>query len=316
MRQWRVGTFSMGVLLIVFGVVLLVAQFKNLLILEAVRTWWPVILILLGVEILAYIYFSKEEQPKIKYDVLSILLVIFLSFTAMGLYALTATGLLPRLNQMVVSSNYAVQLPEERIELGPEIKHLNVMGPRGRLKVLAGNTREVVAFGEADIVAPSEEEADQLAARKFCTSRIVGETLFIEFRDLLRRGDLNPGIISAGYTLVIPQELAVEIRHPNYNQLEIYPENIENNWIIDAVGPVKVTGSAKANLEISAATRFSDYLAGNVEWQVSDSAGQNTDQATEYDGPAQRVRGVVKWGEGKYRLSISCEEKITVNQLD
>jgi len=97
MRRWRVGTISTGLLLIATGIILLVSEIQGFNGARVILRWWPVLLIVLGMEILAYVVFSREEQPKIKYDGLSIFLAIFiilLSTAVYGFNILLESGLL------------------------------------------------------------------------------------------------------------------------------------------------------------------------------------------------------------------------------
>ena len=87
MRQFRVGTFSMGILLIAVGVLLLLGRFAGISSIKLILDFWPVILIILGIEILTYVFVSKEDQPKIKYDGLSIFIIILLIFLSTIAYA-------------------------------------------------------------------------------------------------------------------------------------------------------------------------------------------------------------------------------------
>ena len=86
MRRWRVGTFSMGLLLIAVGIVLFISEIKGLQGAEQIIKLWPIVLIILGVEILAYIFLSKEEHPKIKFDGFSIFIIIIIIFLSSGAY--------------------------------------------------------------------------------------------------------------------------------------------------------------------------------------------------------------------------------------
>lgn len=74
MRTWRVGSISMGTLLLFLGVLLLLSQLAGWDSSHVLAGWWPVLLIVLGAEILVYLFQSKEEKPLLKYDFLSILL--------------------------------------------------------------------------------------------------------------------------------------------------------------------------------------------------------------------------------------------------
>lgn len=75
MRTWRVGTFSMGLSIISLGCFLLFSVIQGTKVLDSLTAWWPVLLIILGVEILLYLLFSKKEQSFIKYDIFSIFFI-------------------------------------------------------------------------------------------------------------------------------------------------------------------------------------------------------------------------------------------------
>lgn len=79
----------MGILLIAMGLLLLISEIIGADGLAIIMRWWPIILVTLGIEILIYVFFSKEEQPKIKYDGLSIFLVIFLILVSTGFYGVS-----------------------------------------------------------------------------------------------------------------------------------------------------------------------------------------------------------------------------------
>jgi hypothetical protein len=90
MRQWRVGTISMGILLITIGVLLIFQRVNGISSVAFILRWWPIVLILIGIEVLTYAYFSKQDSPKIKYDGLSIFIVIILIIFSVGAYTLSS----------------------------------------------------------------------------------------------------------------------------------------------------------------------------------------------------------------------------------
>ncbi|HHT47522.1 MAG TPA: hypothetical protein GX004_09625 [Firmicutes bacterium] len=122
MRKWRVGTLSLGILMIVLGVVMLTAQFKQVTILDTLLTWWPLILVLIGVEILVQVYTAREEQSKIKYDALSILIIFIMVFFSIGMYALTSTGVIERIAWMLESSIVPADIPSQRISVDKRLR--------------------------------------------------------------------------------------------------------------------------------------------------------------------------------------------------
>ncbi|APM40006.1 LiaI-LiaF-like domain-containing protein [Clostridium kluyveri] len=77
----RVGTFTSGVILVVFGVMFLMhSMFKNISY-ELIISLWPVILIFIGVEVIIAYILNKEE--KIRYDTGAIVIVMVLCIFAM-----------------------------------------------------------------------------------------------------------------------------------------------------------------------------------------------------------------------------------------
>ena len=79
----RVGTFTAGITLIVFGVLFILHTFIQTFNYTFIFSLWPVILILLGVEILISYIINKDE--KLRYDGGAIALIIILAFFAMGM---------------------------------------------------------------------------------------------------------------------------------------------------------------------------------------------------------------------------------------
>ncbi len=82
MKIHKVGTLTLGITLIAMGILFLVQLFLNIP-LKFVIQFWPIVFILLGVEIL---YANKKaEKQEFVYDKIAIILTVFLMFFAMFL---------------------------------------------------------------------------------------------------------------------------------------------------------------------------------------------------------------------------------------
>ena len=79
----RVGTFTAGIVLIMFGVMFLLRTIFPIINFSLILSLWPLILVFLGIEIIVAYIINKEEQ--MKYDASAIVLIIILSFFAMGM---------------------------------------------------------------------------------------------------------------------------------------------------------------------------------------------------------------------------------------
>lgn len=82
-RSHRVGTFTLGGMLITFGIIFLLRIFISAISFSIVFKLWPIIFIFLGLEILIANFNQKEE--KLVYDKTAFALIIILSFFAMGM---------------------------------------------------------------------------------------------------------------------------------------------------------------------------------------------------------------------------------------
>lgn len=73
----RVGTLTAGLTLILLGVILLIYTFyPNLAVLEIALRLWPLVLILLGIELLCVRFDKNQPEPSVKIDFASILIML------------------------------------------------------------------------------------------------------------------------------------------------------------------------------------------------------------------------------------------------
>jgi UDP-N-acetylmuramyl pentapeptide phosphotransferase/UDP-N-acetylglucosamine-1-phosphate transferase len=84
MKTHRVGTFTLGGMLIVFGLLFLLRIFLVDLSYDIIFKLWPIVFIFLGTEVLAA-NFKQKEDNKLIYDKTAFALIIILSFFAMGM---------------------------------------------------------------------------------------------------------------------------------------------------------------------------------------------------------------------------------------
>lgn len=82
-KTHRVGTITLGGMLITFGVLFLLRLFLPDLSYSVIFKLWPIIFIFLGGEILLANFRQREE--KLIYDKTALALIIILSFFAMGM---------------------------------------------------------------------------------------------------------------------------------------------------------------------------------------------------------------------------------------
>lgn len=83
MRTRRVGSITLGVTLVFFGLLFLARMFLESLDYVLIMKLWPLVFVFLGIEVLLSCLVKKEEQYK--YDFAAILIVMFLFVFAIGM---------------------------------------------------------------------------------------------------------------------------------------------------------------------------------------------------------------------------------------
>ncbi len=81
MRQRRIGTITLGVSLVLFGILFMIRIFGGVLNYTLIFHLWPLILVALGLEILYYICLAPEKVGT--YDFAAIIILIMIVFFAM-----------------------------------------------------------------------------------------------------------------------------------------------------------------------------------------------------------------------------------------
>lgn len=87
MRCWRAGAITLGLAFLGFGIAMLIGNFTGFYTILDVVHWWPVLLIVLGCEVLASVFLPGEKQFKVKYDGGSIFLIALIVAFCMAVSA-------------------------------------------------------------------------------------------------------------------------------------------------------------------------------------------------------------------------------------
>lgn len=85
MRKHRVGTLTLGIMLIISGILFLLRTLIQSLSYEFIFRLWPFVFIFLGFELLYANFNHSDEKNKLIYDKTAFFLIIVLSFFAVGM---------------------------------------------------------------------------------------------------------------------------------------------------------------------------------------------------------------------------------------
>ncbi len=307
MRKRRVGTLSLGILLIGLGIALLMAQILKTNTLNVLFKWWPIIFVALGLEVLLYTYTAKEEQPKVKYDIFSIFMIFVLIFSGIGMFALQEVGLISRASKMVSANNFIIQTPQEDLEIDRSIKKIIIDYPQNDLTIRAGEGDTLSAFGSAYVTADTKENAEKMLVDKRIVTRENGNTLYVSFNLPHYGNDFDYSARIRDFTIIVPGNRQVEIKS-RYNS-KIIADNLQNDWLIETNDDLEVLIPEDANATVKARTERPNGLLGNVEWQVEQlKKGEENDGYEEFEG-------TVKFGNGTHKLNILSLDRVTVNKI-
>lgn len=208
------GTVSMGLILVAVGILLLAAEIWGFNGAYLIIRWWPVILIVLGIEILAYVFWSREEEPKIKFDGLSIFLTIMVILISCGVYGVHSiiksefsTGILAELgyfkNHTVITENY---------DFDPaSVNKLQVNNSHGQIRVEHYNGDTIKVDSSIVIENNDEEKARQLA--QHLVEITEGETLSINTRNQTLLEDNKNHRITVDYSIKVPRAMEFDFNN-------------------------------------------------------------------------------------------------------
>ncbi len=260
MRTWRVGTVSMGLLLIASGLGLFAAQFNSAQVAQSALKWWPLIFVVLGIETLIFSYLRKEANERVRYDIFSIIMIILLIFSGLGMRLFQETGLAQRAMKELDSENYNLALIEKEISIDQQIKKV-ILSARdcSSLEMRSTRASSIIVSGDASIRAVSREEAERSMHQNYrIASRQVGDSLYI---------DINGGM-PLHSRIVIPSQMEVEVDAAD-SSVSIFVDELASNWLIRSHMNTELILPQAADVLITVMGEKTHNLVGNLQWTVS-----------------------------------------------
>lgn len=327
MRQWRVGTVSMGLLLLFSGIGLLYAQFNQLTVAHVAMKWWPVLFVVLGIEVLVQNYLNRKQESKIKYDIFSIFIILLIVVTGLGIQAASEVGLVKYAQNMISMQNYSLQSPDTEIPLDKQIQRIVVEAASNTsVKIHTAPSNSILYYSTALLRAQSKEEAQNLLQQRAeVNTHLAGTTLYLSLN--LSGSDR---LYQGGYSLFLPEGLPVEIDRDDA-PLQFLAGNINSDWVIQGNGRTEISLPAQADLLITALYTNPSSLKGNINWTKSNSEplplklevngkemqaqvkGQGKLEIS--DSKSENTKAQATLGNGSHKLTIISRDEITINQL-
>ncbi|MDL4842272.1 hypothetical protein [Aquibacillus rhizosphaerae] len=276
MRQCRVGTISMGMVLIILGVVLLVSHFNGLDVLKIAMAWFPIILIVLGIEIICYLYVSKQEQPIVKYDLLSIIFIGFIGSISIIMYVAISSGLLSTISDTVNAESVEGALPTIDYSLGDEVKRVVIEPADVQISIETNTSDTLNIFGtfEANVVNSPTIKPENIAY-------IVetGDTLHIKLLKARTSEKLIGNHFQQfNFLISVPNDVNVEVR-TTVQKVHMKMDELHANWFVESADEVYVNNYNGSNVEFSALVNSinnMDDLSWDKQMEQEGSEGYQT----------------------------------------
>ncbi|MSS43392.1 hypothetical protein FYJ27_06545 [Anaerosalibacter bizertensis] len=306
MKKRRVGTLSMGIVLIAFGILIFIAQVNSISAINLSIKFWPIILFLIGGEILWYSYKYRDEDINIKYDVFSVFIVLLIVVINLGIYGIVETGIMSKVSSMISSENFTFKIPYREIEVDKNIEKIIVEVPRHcKLDMRSEKDNKIIFSGSADIAAENKEKAKEFLNDEYIITKSSGNTLYVSFPDTSihnnRAGNFSP----YKFNLSIPEDKKVEINGEG-DSLDLTLDSMKNDWVIDNISNVKIRLGKNMDTKLEALVYGVEALGGNVKWETA-----NAENSEEVD----KIKGKLVYGEGNNSIYILTSGEVEVNTL-
>ncbi|SEN45785.1 hypothetical protein SAMN04488134_101129 [Amphibacillus marinus] len=287
MRHWRVGSLSMGILLITLGITLWLAHFFEWDIEQVASLFIPFLLLLIGTEIIVHSIRSRREQALIKYDIFSIFFTAFIGFLAVILLLISSTGLFAAMRQNVFAQEHEIAVEPFTKLINESVNKVVIQTNDAQVSLTNNTTNELSVFGSL------QTNADNFASDlDYLNVNQVGDILYLT---ILRPTEYY-GIVNTyhHYDLMIsiPSQLDVEV-NSFLSQLELDLTVITANWDIAGVNELLIRTDDTTNHQVKVTTE-QDYSGELSNW------GQTPSAITE---------GMYQWqktfGDGQYLITVN-----------
>lgn len=264
MKIKRVGTISMSIILIIFGVALFLSQINKFSALNMVLNVWPMILILIGLEILWYRYLSKDKEIVIKYDLFSIFIILVILLMNIGIFAISESGLTNKMQSTLLTENYIMDKSINEYVIDENINKI-IIDDATNIVIRATEDNKISGVSKMNVYAINKEEADKLASLDNISYEKSGNTLYIYSINNINNNYSYSNMRSLD--IFLPDNIDVEVM--NCYNLDLIFNDFKNQWTFDRVDNINIRLDKISDVTIKAFVDSVDLLSGNIKWSFN-----------------------------------------------
>ncbi len=317
MRQWRVGTFTLGVLLLVLGIGLLYSNISRIAVIDFLLLWWPLLFVLLGLEVLILQGLARKNEQVPKYDLLGIFVMLVILFFAIGMHSFIETGLAEQIKQEVSSRSFDITSDPLQKAITADINRIVVNSPCCRLSTYTSNEQSISAFFQATIIADNSETARLMLQEGFrINCKKVDDTLFVSLNTASQKA-LGYSLNLKEVTLVLPTDVNVELNVPD-TEVKVTAD-MNNDWKINSPAEIEVNIPSGKEVQVNALVNSANCLRGSVDWDIITSTpieAPENGNLNEYASPAANTLGRFQSGDPRHQIDIIGADTVRLYYID
>ncbi|WP_169089516.1 DUF4097 family beta strand repeat-containing protein [Paenibacillus sp. PL91] len=301
--MFKLGRFTAAVLVLAVGVLLLWDQIQGKNDISLLGQWWPVIFILLGLEVILFSIKFKGAEKKLRLDVAGGMIALVITMTA---YVVTQYADIPFrwLDQFNVDLNGAADYGEEKgfrydkaiikVPLDEAASLIQIVNPNGQVTVRSGDVQEIELLTAVWVDLTDKTEADAIAEQSTVKINPGAElTLEAKGQSYGANGSMKPRM---NMIITVPMSLSDQLQVEETPSET--PTHLESEQPIDATNAAKSESPLTFGTALDAIQQLATEPPGNSDNNPIDEPEQNPqdDEDVEEQQPALKMK--VESGNG------------------
>lgn len=262
----------MGLSLSLLGGTLLLALIVGFDVIPIFWSWWPAILILLGLEILVYLFLNKSEQPFVKYDMFSILFIGVMGMIGMILFIISSIGVADEISALVSAQEETFDFPSHDIPVPGDVEQIVLDFGTYPVSVEGIDSDQVSIFGTYRLFGPGGIEAQ---SEDYVTANRKGAVLYVTLKAMPRKIGLVSNHISADLTVTVPDDVKLTVKGDT--RFSLQPRQLQSNWVVQNVPMVDVYVDEDSDLQLIPDSTHSVTTDESEHEQVDEGGGTQTE---------------------------------------
>jgi hypothetical protein len=289
----------MGAALMILGVMLLLTQIFEWDAAYVMTGWWPSILVILGGEMLFYLFFTKQENARVKYDLLSIFFVAVIGTAGIGLTILQATGVMGAVESWLTAEEATMEIPAFNQSINKDIKRVVVDTGSHDLIIEGGTGDEVSLFGTYRSTF-LEEKNKLKSVEDYLHSEVKGDSLYITLKGLPAAAAPFDSYSVLNATLVVPTSVGLEVSGES-SSITMKPRKLLSNWSVNEGSEVNVMLSQGSDINLQA--QNITEITENENWKLDKADEPEYDEEGYVEETVKSGNYII--GDGTYDLVVS-----------